>query len=447
MQSGLSVFIAGFIFADTNTKPMTMKKLLFFSTLLTVLLLCQTAFSQSVWIGQTSGTGMNLNSVDFFNEQIGVAVGDTGTILRTVDGGTTWLIETSETSNNLNGVCYVDSLHIFIVGDGGMMIKTKNGGVSWDTLTVPGVATDLLSVDILPDGHGIACGRWQTILWTDDGGNNWRTLRIDWFGTYYAAQMLDSETGYVFGENSIHNHLIGKITQPDDVMDFTYFYVNVDGILTEGKIMDGYYFNNDSSVTVGPIFPGNAVITQNQPWGNTESGYVYFNEGNYLTGLDFNGNYGVAVGGEYNGSTPLIVESTDGGSTWTNVPEFSDKAGMNRQIKLIGNTGYIVGDEGKILKKDSSTGIAESHKVTMPVTVYPNPAGDFVNLEFNTSGNQIVTIRIADVKGQVMLQQTIQVQSAGVQKVTLPVEALSPGCYFYHIVSANNAASGKILIW
>ena len=424
-----------------------MKKLLFFSSLLTVFLLCQTIFAQSVWVAQNSGTSMNLNSVDFFNDQIGVAVGDTGTILRTANGGTTWMSGTSGISNNLNGVCYVDSLHIFIVGDGGIMIKTKNGGVSWDTLTIPGVETDLLSIDILPDGHGIACGRWQTILWTDDGGMSWEILRIDWFGTYYAAQMLNSETGFVFGENSISNHLIGKITQPDGEMDFTWFHINIDGILTEGKILDGHFFNIDSSITVGSVFPGSAAITRNQPWGNHVSDYVYFNEGFFLNGLDFNGDYGVAVGGAYNGSDPLIVETTDGGATWIDVPEYSDKASMNRQIKIIGNTGYIVGDGGKILKKDSNTGVKDHKNSTLQVSAYPNPASDFVNFEFYTSGNQTVAITIADAKGQVVQQHEIPAQSAGLQKVTIPLQTITQGCYFYRIVSASTTESGKILIW
>jgi hypothetical protein len=39
--------------------------------------------------------GNTLNSVDFVNENLGWAVGEYGTILKTTDGGMEWLIKTS----------------------------------------------------------------------------------------------------------------------------------------------------------------------------------------------------------------------------------------------------------------------------------------------------------------------------------------------------------------
>jgi photosystem II stability/assembly factor-like uncharacterized protein len=59
-----------------------------------------TVFSQ--WIPETSGTTFPLQSVYFNNPETGFAVGgysgQSGTILKTVDGGTTWAAVLNGTS-------------------------------------------------------------------------------------------------------------------------------------------------------------------------------------------------------------------------------------------------------------------------------------------------------------------------------------------------------------
>ena len=59
----------------------------------------------------------NLNAVIFTDLNIGFAVGDSGTILKTTDGGGSWLIQTSGTSNALRGVSFIDLNIGTAVGD------------------------------------------------------------------------------------------------------------------------------------------------------------------------------------------------------------------------------------------------------------------------------------------------------------------------------------------
>jgi hypothetical protein len=69
-----------------------------------------------------------LNSVSFPRTNVGTAVGDFGTILRTSDGGITWSLQISGTTNDLNSVCFIDSSSGTAVGDGGTIIHTTDGG-------------------------------------------------------------------------------------------------------------------------------------------------------------------------------------------------------------------------------------------------------------------------------------------------------------------------------
>lgn len=421
--------------------------ILLIATLLQLTFGSQNLIAQSLWSPLTSGTTSHLKNVDFWNDDYGIVVGENGTILCTNNGGNTWIQSSFPGSNNLNAVSFVDSLHILIVGDAGTILKSDNAGQSWEIVAVPGVQHDLLSVDILPDGRGVACGRMQTILWTENAGLSWSILRYDWFGTYYSAQMLNEQTGFVFGENSIMNNLIGKIIQPGDSLSFTYFYVNVNNVLTEGKILDGYYFNPDSCVTVGAIFPGDAVITCNQPWGNNEWNCTYIKEGYYLSGVDFINDYGVAVGGSYNGANSLIVETFDHGVTWIESSESAKKAAMNNQVKVTANSAYVVGNAGKILKKSLTTDAQKPGTAKMQVSVYPNPATDHVNFKFIIEANVEVIIRIYNAQGIIVKQEIVNNTNPGIKVISVSAKDLAPGCYLYQLISAGKISNGKVQIY
>jgi len=401
--------------------------------------------AQSTWLVQNSGTTSDLNATDFYNEDYGLAVGNEGTILRTIDGGLNWITVTSPVPNDLYGVSIIDSTEIMICGSSGLLMKSTDAGLSWSLRTVASVSADLLSVDLEPGGHGIACGKNQAILWSQDGGESWSVLRDDYIGTFYSAQLLDAQTAFVYGENSIMNHLIGRITQPGGVMEFTYFYINYNNILTEGKVRDGYYFNMDSCVTVGAIFPGTAAITCNQPWGVDEWFPVWIQDGSTLNGLDFQDSYGLAVGGAYDGSGSLILESWDKGASWTELTDNSDKDSQNLQVKIIGSTAYVVGQGGKILKKMQATGTGELKGNDTRVSVCPNPATDMARFRIQPGMENTVKLKVSDLKGNTILEKEFSCHGEAI-RYDLDVSGYAPGCYTYQLISKGYSSYGKLII-
>ena len=72
-----------------------------------------------------------------------------------------------------------DETHGWAVGDSGTILATKNGGQSW--LPQPSEAmSDLNSITFLSDGlHGWVAGKNGTILATTDGGSNWLSRKIE----------------------------------------------------------------------------------------------------------------------------------------------------------------------------------------------------------------------------------------------------------------------------
>jgi photosystem II stability/assembly factor-like uncharacterized protein len=70
----------------------------------------------------------SLLAVSFVDANIGTAVGDSGTILRTSDGGDSWTLQSSGTHAALLGVSFVDANTGTAVGSGGTILRTVTGG-------------------------------------------------------------------------------------------------------------------------------------------------------------------------------------------------------------------------------------------------------------------------------------------------------------------------------
>ena len=140
--------------------------------------------TQALGGGNEWPTYANLRSVAFAADGLhGWAVGDSGIIVATADGGRHWTRQTSPTSENLQSVAIAaDSLHGWAVGDGGTIIATADGGGHWTRQTSPASASEFLSsvafaADGL-DGWAVSVGSGPgslggIIIATADGGRHW----------------------------------------------------------------------------------------------------------------------------------------------------------------------------------------------------------------------------------------------------------------------------------
>ncbi|MDH3268545.1 MAG: YCF48-related protein, partial [Ignavibacteria bacterium] len=121
------------------------------------------------WDSQISGTSDRLSSIFFYESNTGWIVGNNGTILKTTDGGMNWESQVSGTSNHLYSVIFTDANIGFAVGTLGTILKTTNGGTNWES-QVTGITPRLLSVYFLDDNTGWAVGDGSTIIKTTNGG-------------------------------------------------------------------------------------------------------------------------------------------------------------------------------------------------------------------------------------------------------------------------------------
>lgn len=111
-----------------------------------------------------------LYSIEMYDDNLGWAVGDKGTILKTLDGGVTWTTKESPISVKYKRVRFYNRSIGYAVGEKGYIIKTINGGESWFQLTTP-VNDNLNDLSILSQNKVIAVGNNGTILRTIDGSS------------------------------------------------------------------------------------------------------------------------------------------------------------------------------------------------------------------------------------------------------------------------------------
>lgn len=153
-----------------------------------------------VFYSQYSPTIRNLYSVYFTDNVNGIAVGDTGTIIRTTDGGNLWNIISPVTQNSLRSLYFSSNNIGYAVGSGGIVLKTANNGSNWEIKTQPFTDT-LRCVWFINDNTGFSVGDNGSIFKTTDGGTNWQSKPSGTIENLNAIRFLTSDSGYAVGNN------------------------------------------------------------------------------------------------------------------------------------------------------------------------------------------------------------------------------------------------------
>ena len=154
------------------------------------------------WDGPDTLLNTMLNDIAFWNADSGIAVGNDGIILRTVDGGTNWIQINSTTTSDLKGIT-LDSagLKAIIVGRNGTILSTIDNGRSWTQITSP-TTNSLYCVDM--NGAwtiGYAAGYQGVMLKTTNSGQTWTQITSPSYSSSLYSINLVSSYGLMGGLN------------------------------------------------------------------------------------------------------------------------------------------------------------------------------------------------------------------------------------------------------
>ncbi len=91
-------------------------------------------------------------------------------------------------------------------------------------------------------------------------------------------------------------------------------------------------------------------------------------------------------------------------------------------------------------------GVNETTANTTKLSISPNPANDFIELNFALLNTSTATLKIADQSGKIVYQEPISSESKSLQKFRLNTSNFNPGVYSLSVITATGSFSKKLVI-
>lgn len=378
-----------------------------------------------------SPTTKVLHDVNFINENIGVAVGDSGTIIRTIDGGLNWNIVMVNDSVSFKKVKFFNSLNGISIGSD--IYITENGGTSWTKSDNSNY--EFYDVEILNDSTCLVSGIPNRIIKSTNYGYDWEIIVSD--TSDYKIRFLsflNEEIGYA-------SHWVGSVIESTlKTQDGGETWIEIEdesgGHIT---LIEDISFISDDIGFRGGWYSPHLMITQNSseywedvnlPDSTTISGFgIYdFHIENSLP----NAFYACGWYGD-------IFKSTDGGNNWIELNSGLSNTTTLYGIFFINDTiGWAVGQNGTIVRTSNggvAVGLLDVEE-NLKLCLFPNPTRDIVHIG-KQEAFKIEEVRLYDLNGRKLMSEN--------NKETINLCPFSDGIYIIEIKTDIGISRRKIL--
>lgn len=146
-------------------------------------------------------TSETLYAVTFVDEEVAVAAGASGTLLRSIDAGRTWRGRALPTDSTVFGLAFAQRVGV-AVGSGGTLLRTEDAGENWARLPSLGRAM-LHGVSLHPSGFGVAAGQSGRLWITQDLGATWERRRLWTRSAIRRVQIVSSDEAWAVGDEGL----------------------------------------------------------------------------------------------------------------------------------------------------------------------------------------------------------------------------------------------------
>lgn len=292
------------------------------------------------WATQSIPTTQGLNAVSMATTQTGFAVGNrntttnTGTVLKTTDGGTTWnplsitylnaLGTPVALNTTMRAAAFRDELTGWIAGDSGLVLYTEDGGTTWTSQKSGSQAIYSIAPGPAESAHMV--GVSGVMLRTENNGGSWRgqqqgtTVRLNggtWTGP--TSGLVVGAAGLVMKTEDAGDSWASRTLGPNDLYDI-------------------HFADSDTGWLVGSSGFVRKSTDAGSSWDAQTSGtteHLYS-----LATFDDETVWACGTAG-------TIIKTTDGGATWT--PQVSGTtATLNDIVFIDANRGWAVGTGGTV---------------------------------------------------------------------------------------------------
>ncbi|MBK8552113.1 MAG: T9SS type A sorting domain-containing protein [Ignavibacteria bacterium] len=416
------------------------------------------SFSQNYWSEINSPTSKTLTNCFFINSGTGWLSGDSGTIIRTTNGGNNWTVQNSGIVNNIEDIFFLNerlgwatAFEVFPDSNefpGTHILKTTNGGEVWTNSMFPDTNMFMTSVYYLDSLKGFLGGIAAAIVMTTNNGLSWTYTDTDssLFFTLpvFDISFYDDQIGYACGGFR-------------DIAGITWVTTN-GGFNWRGTVLapepffDIAILNSQKTICSGGDLEYGSSIASTS---NQGANWFYDTLGVFglATGIDNRTQSEIWMTSGY---AAKFLYSLDTGNTWAAIPTPGNPAILDLDF-TDSLYGFACGVNGVILKYDKTKSSVlndpnEIHdfgfalyqnypnpfnpKTIINYTILSNVKGQMSNVKlivYNSSGSEISTL----VNGK---------QKPGSYTVEFNAGNLPSGIYFYKLSSSGFSVTKKMIV-
>jgi photosystem II stability/assembly factor-like uncharacterized protein len=287
-------------------------------------------------------TDLTLHKIEFFNQDIGFAVGGSqfyeACLLKTTDGGLTWQridLGFAPQKKAIHSIAISSTGKLMAVGFGGTIFLSNDTGRTFQYVQhnswreFQDVSITESDTCAIVGGAGFEFGFVARMKNNGDGANR---VQEEWKAEMCDIDMLQNKVGYIAG--------FGAILKTTDAGQTWYF---TSAKNDNFKAMS--WKNSNEGVAVG--YAGSILKTSNggDNWDKMRNGNSVFNKKYHFLNIAYDGLQTYIAVGE----SGLVYVSKDDGETWNEFAHFT-KNDIRGVTFLNASTCFVVGENGMMFR-------------------------------------------------------------------------------------------------
>lgn len=388
-----------------------------------------TAWSQSTWYEIPTPTSNKLRAIDFVNSSVGYIVGDSTTILKTIDGGETWVelnhsgISTNNWSQDLVDVDFVNELVGFVtlLNDNYGVYKTVDGGITWTPAANSGSNMCYKSCAYVTTENdyfvgGAGCFQSGQIEHFENSVWSISTVNYETFNPDEYVVEMDFQNN--IGLAGLHGQYMLRSTDSGVTWD------TLPAWLSQSKVFTSVMFSTADTVYAGYEetlgSPGFGFLVSTD--GGITWAYQFSIGSLYPAARDFAkaSNFDLYAGGITMNGSGIIFESTNG-VNWSEISVLKPINGIDTYGT---DVTFAVGDSGYVISNVAPSNIGlDEDDFFIPTTIYPNPSAEIITIEIESE--ELVVYNLVTAQGRVVIGD-IEVN----KEKTIDLSEIPAGIYY-----------------
>jgi len=406
-----------------------------------ILIIPSIVLAQSGWIKQQTNTKKGLTGIFFLDNNTGWAVGDSGIILNTNNGGDYWNKQVYSVGSFMFSVLFINPSTGWVGGFTnshltGFLLKTTTGGFQWTSISM-GEPYEIFTFR----GDTIWCATHTGfVACSTNGGYTWTFQEVNTHCELYTVYFVNPLIGWTGGGVYQGQGYIYKTTNSGNSWFLQFIPLN-------NHVKSMYFINS---------LTGFAVTLNGYIYKTTTGGIdwtVLLSNVNYTL---FRVKFPDSNTGYTTGTNNKILKTTNNGLNWINqlLPSNISSSTTYFQMSFTSpNVGWVVGDSGIILKTTNggepigiqqiSNQIPENYLLLQN---YPNPFNSSTQIEYSIIKSSFIKLFIFNIEGKLIDILVNEYQLYGTYKVDFGGGNLSSGIYFYKIEAENFSDTKKMIL-